>query len=93
VIRYEPDTKLMFIAAKKFKEYCVTYQINYKETLKKLKSEGVFLRADVKRMTKGMKITTTGVQALIFDTSVGGFLDMGNLLPEPSETDDAGGGS
>lgn len=93
VIRYEPDTKLMFIAAKKFKEYCVTYQINYKETLKKLKSEGVFLRADVKRMTKGMKITTTGVQALIFDTSIGGFLDISNIIPEPSETDDASGGS
>ena len=60
-IRYEPDTKMMFIAAKKFKEYCVTYQINYKETLNKLKAEGIFIRSDTKRMTKGMKVTTTGV--------------------------------
>jgi hypothetical protein len=93
VIRYEPDTKLMFIAAKKFKEYCVTYQINYKETLKKLKNEGVFLRSDVKRMTKGMKITTTGVQALIFDTSIGGFLDIANIIPKTPEATDVGGGS
>lgn len=93
VIRYEPDTKMMFIAAKKFKEYCVTYQINYKETLNKLKAEGIFLRSDTKRMTKGMKVTTTGVQALFFDTSVGDFLDIGNLLPIAVEAPDAGGGS
>jgi hypothetical protein len=93
VIRFEPDTKLMFITAKKFKEYCVIYQINYKETLKKLKDEGVFLRSDTKRMTKGMKVTTTGVQALFFDTSVGGFLDMGNLLPKPVEANDESAGS
>jgi hypothetical protein len=93
VIRFEPDTKLMFITAKKFKEYCVIYQINYKETLKKLKDEGVFLRSDVKRMTKGMKVTTTGVQALVFDTSIGGFLDISNLLPEPVKADDESAGS
>jgi hypoxanthine phosphoribosyltransferase len=92
VIRFEPDTKLMFITAKKFKEYCVIYQINYKETLKKLKEEGVFLKSDTKRMTKGMKITTTGVQALIFDTSIGGFLDIGNLLPKVAEVEDASAG-
>jgi hypothetical protein len=44
-------------------------------------------------MTKGMKITTTGVQALIFDTSIGGFLDIANIIPEKSETTDVGGGS
>lgn len=91
VIRYEPDTKKMFFVAKKFKDYCVAYQIDYKETLAKLKAEGIYLKADTKRMTKGMKVTTTGVQALIFDTSVGGFLDVESLIPEAKETANAGG--
>lgn len=91
-IRYEPDTKLLFITAKKFREYCVTYQINYKETIAKLKAEGVFLKSDVKRMSKGMKISTTGVQALIFDTSVPGFINVGEFLPEPEAADEGRAG-
>ena len=90
-IRYEPDTKLLFITAKKFREYCVAYQINYKETLARLKQEGIFLKGDTKRMSKGMKLNTTGVQALFFDTSAPNFLSMDDMLPEVKETEDAGG--
>ena len=81
----------MFFAAKKFKEYCVQFQINYKETLRRLKDDGVYIRSDTKRMSKGMRINTLGVQALFFDTSVNGFMDVEGLLPV--EIKDETGGS
>lgn len=99
LVRYEPDTKLMYVAAKHFKNDCVTYQVNYKETLDALKKSGVFLGTGVKRLAKGMKMATPGVHSLIFDTSAGGFLDVNALVgaqdedTQDAEQTDAGGGS
>jgi len=99
LIRYEPDTKKLFIAAKPFKQDCASTQVNYKETLEALKKNGVFLGTVVKRLSKGMKVVTPGVYCLVFDTSAGGFLDMGEIVgvtdeaaPSADEAD-AGGGS
>lgn len=93
LIRYEPDTKLLFIVVKKFREYCVQYQISYKDTIRKLKEEGILKGSGVKRMSKGMKITVTGVQALCLDTSAPGFLDMEAVVPTGESDTDAGGES
>lgn len=87
IVRYEPDTKMLFIVAKKLRDYCVQYQISYKETTDKLKADGILLKQDVKRMSKGMKINNTGVQALWLDTSVKDFLDIEAMLPEAEEED------
>jgi hypothetical protein len=40
LVRYEPDTNRMYIAAKHFKSDCVDTQINYKETLGRAKEAG-----------------------------------------------------
>lgn len=96
LVRYEPDTKKMFIAAKPFKQDCVQFQVNYKETLEILKKNGVFVGTGVKRLSKGMKVVTPGVYCLIFDTSAGGFIDISDLVgvaDESAEQTDAGGGS
>lgn len=98
LIRYEPDTKKMFIAAKHFKKDCVDFQINYKETLDALKKSGVYLGSGVKRLSKGMKVVSPGVYCLIFDTGAGGFLDVNDLVgvpeqPEAESEADVGGGS
>ena len=93
LIRYEPDTKRLYIVAKHFKDDCVTYQINYKGTLAALKKNGVFLKGDLKRISKGMKIPGTPVHCLVFDTSVAGFLDMDSFVVPAEETADVGGGS
>lgn len=87
IIRYEPDTKMLFIVAKKLKDYCVQYQISYKETVDKLKADGILIKSDTKRMSKGMKINTTGVQAHWLDTSVKDFLDVEAILPEVEAAD------
>lgn len=76
VIRYEPDTKKMFIVAKAFKKDCVELQIDYKDTLDQLKKRGAFVGAHNKRMSKGMKIVSPGVHSLEFDCSVDDFINM-----------------
>jgi hypothetical protein len=91
LIRYEPDTKRMYFAAKAFKNDCVTYQVNYKDTLSKLEANGVFIGAQNKRLSKGMKVTSPAVHCLIFDCTNSEFLDMDDFVR--AETEDAGGES
>ena len=81
LIRYEPDTKRMFIAAKPFKNDCVKYQVNYKDTLQHLEKKGIFLGTANKRLSKGMKMASPGVHCLMFDCSGSEFLDMESIVP------------
>jgi len=99
LVRYEPDTNRMYIAAKHFKSDCVDSQINYKETLDQLKKQGIYLKPEVKRLSKGMKVITPGVYSLVFDTSVAGFLNLDSIVgidaaeqtDEVEQTDESGG--
>lgn len=87
LIRYEPDTKKMYFAAKAFKDDCVKFQINYRETLKQLGAKGIYEGAINKRLSKGMKVVSPGVHSLVFDCSSSDFIDMGSI----TGGDDAGG--
>lgn len=88
IIRYEPDTKKMFIAAGPFRTDCVQSQIHYKDALQKLKEKGIYIGAMNKRLSKGMKITSPAVRALMFDCSGSDFIDIENLVA--SEIDASG---
>ena len=90
-IRYEPDTKRMYLAAKAFKNDCVKYQVNYKDTLAKLEANGIFIGAQNKRLSKGMKVASPAVHCLMFDCSNSEFLDMDDFVR--TEAEDAGGES
>jgi hypothetical protein len=79
LIRYEPDTKRMYFVTKDFKGYCVEHQISYKDTLKELKEKGFYEGTMNKRMSKGMKITSPAVNALMFDCSTG-FVNIDDLI-------------
>ena len=92
LVRYEPDTKRMFIDSKHFRNDCVKHQVSYKDTLNGLKSEGVYLGGVQKRMAKGMQITTTNVYCLAFDTSSNSFLDVDTIVVAASQSDDDAGG-
>jgi hypothetical protein len=76
LIRYEPDTKELFIAAKQFKDFCVKQQINYKTTLKELGNAKIYIEGVNKRMSKGMKVVSPAVRVLKFDASAAEFLQM-----------------
>ena len=80
LIRYEPDTKELFIAAKQFKDFCVKQQINYKTTLKELGKIKVYVESVNKRMSKGMKVVSPAVRVLKFDASASEFLQMDALV-------------
>lgn len=79
-MRYEPDTKKLFIVAKDFKKYCVETQAGYRDTLSELKKRGIYLGADNKRMSKGMKVTSAPVHALEFDCNSSDFIDVDGLV-------------
>jgi hypothetical protein len=82
LIRYEPDTKDLFIAANQFRAYCVHVQINYKDTLAHLKDMGVFIEAMNKRLSKGMKMVSPAVRVLRFNTANFEHIQMDTLIPE-----------
>ena len=92
LIRYEPDTKILYMVAKPFKDYCVKFQINHKELLVKLKEIGVYKETMNKRMAKGMKVVSPAVRVLMFDASSNEFLqiepneDRDSELPDQLET-------
>lgn len=88
IIRYEPDTKKMFVAAGAFRKDCVESQTHYKDTLQQLESKGVYLGPVNKRLSKGMKITSPAVRSLVFDCSAADFIDVDTLLaPEGADAD------
>lgn len=87
LIRYEPDTKDLYVTANSFKAYCVSKQINYKETLAELGGKGVFVEAMNKRMSKGMKLVTPAVRALKFNTASFDLLNVSNHVPKIEDED------
>ena len=76
VIRMEPDTLKLFIAAKALRKYCADNRITLKDVLNSLTSEGVYGGMVKKRMSKGTKLNAVPpVDAYVFDCSRGDFLD------------------
>lgn len=82
LIRYEPDTKSLWIAAKQFKDFCVGNQINYKDVIKELTTIGVFKEAMNKRMSKGMKLVTPAIRALHLNTTNASALHLDTFLSD-----------
>lgn len=76
LIRYEPDTKKLYFAAKPFRSDCVESQINYKDLLAKLKEKGIYIGSGNMRLSKGMRVSIPGVHSLWFDCSTAEFLNM-----------------
>jgi hypothetical protein len=82
MIRYEPDTARVYITAGSFRQYCATHSISYRATLAKMKESGIHIKSEVKRMSKGMRINTPGVQSLVFDANHPDFISLTDLVAE-----------
>jgi len=87
LIRYEPDTKHLYIAAKQFKEFCVNQQTNYKSLLKSLTDQQILIEATNKRMSKGMKLVSPAVRVLKFDASKSESLQIDALIADDENRD------
>ena len=80
ICRFEPDTNLLFVGAKNFKEYCSKQQITYDDLLRQMAEEGLFRGTIRKRMTKGSKMVGAPVHALMIDCSKGGFVNVEDYI-------------
>ena len=93
VIRYEPDTKLMFIKVGHFNQDCVKYQAAKNDTIKELKQKGILVTTKNKRLAKGMDIDVgLSVRCMVLDCSNSEFFDIENLVM-PEKKDESGEGA
>jgi len=80
LIRYEVDTKRLFILQKKFKEWCAKNQVSYTDTLYALKNDGVKVETVKKRMAKGMIVSAPPVNAIMIDDTANHVFDVEAIL-------------
>jgi hypothetical protein len=92
IIRFEPDTKRMYIAAKHFRDDCVKRQVNAKDTLKQLQARSIYLGSTTRRMTTGTKIKGTPVHVMMFDCSTPEFISMDDYIKAGADDADRGSG-
>lgn len=88
LIRYEPDTKRVFIVQKKFKEWCAKNQVSYHETINSLRNEGISVESVKKRMAKGTLMAATPVNVLMIEDPTNRLFDIDELAnAAPQDTD------
>jgi len=68
--RYEPDTKLLYVVAKEYRNECNRMQLNFDESISMHRKSGAFLGTKRKRMTAGTIVDTNlNAPALVFDAT------------------------
>ena len=75
LIRYEPDTKYLYIVQKKFKEWCAKNQVSYHDTVNNLRNSGVNITATKKRMGKGTMVASPPLNVLMIDDTMHNVFD------------------
>jgi hypothetical protein len=70
IVRYEPDTKRLYIIRQVLKEYCVTKQVTFVDLLAALNKTGAFLGEVRTRLDVGTEINAPPVVALEFDADL-----------------------
>jgi len=66
VVRYENDTKMMYVSKKDFKEYCVERQFNVDHAVNECSRDYKYKGVTKKRMTAGTGVTTPPVEVFYF---------------------------
>jgi hypothetical protein len=70
VVRYEPDTKMLFVVNKEWRDDCAKTFMGYEDTLNPYRKSKAFIGLKKKRMLAGTAMgASDGVMALTFDTS------------------------
>jgi uncharacterized protein (DUF927 family) len=85
MVRFEPDSKHLYITLTPFRAYCVKLQINFRDLLSQLKDAGVYVDTVNKRMAKGMRMDTPAVRTLLFDTTNFEALQMDTIAAQADE--------
>jgi hypothetical protein len=83
-VRYEPDTKLLFVSVRPYREECSKYSMSFDGSLEPYIKAGAYQGQKKKRMFAGTVASTAqNVYALVFDASKLGFFDEEILLNAP----------
>jgi len=85
LIRYEPNTKTIFLAAPPFKAWCVKRQVGYNELINGLKDSGLDITTTKKRMAKGTELSTPPANVLAIHDPHSRVFDMGAELDEQKD--------
>ena len=90
--RYEPDTKLLYVVVKSYRDDCAKNFMNFEESLAQYRKNGGLVGTKKKRMTAGTVANTQApVNALCFDTTKLDFFNEATLLnAEATERTSAG---
>jgi len=83
IVRYEPDTKKLYIVRQELRNFCVSRQITFSDLLSGLNNTGAFVAEVRTRLDIGTELQTPPVVALEFDADL-----LGVDLSAPAE--DAG---
>ena len=89
LIRYEPDTKKLYIASRAFKDDCVQIQVGYRDTLRDLEARGIFLGAKNVRLGKGLPMASPAVNTLVFNCDTPDFIDIDGLVDVDADSRDS----
>jgi hypothetical protein len=82
--RYEPDTKMLFIAVRPYREECSKYQMSFDGSLEPYQKSGAYGGMKKKRMFAGTVTNTSqNINALVFDVAKLSFFDEDVLLNAP----------
>lgn len=87
--RYEPDTKMLYVVARTFREDCAKIMANFEETIAPLRKSKALVDIKKKRMTAGTVANTQApVNALWLDTTKLDFFNENVLLDAGNGTAD-----
>jgi hypothetical protein len=83
--RYEPDTKMLYVVARSYRDDCAKTMTNFEETMVPYRKSGALVGIKKKRMTAGTVANTQApVNSLCFDTTKLEFFSEGVLLDDNS---------
>lgn len=88
LIRYEPDTKYLYIVQKKFKEWCAKNQVSYHDTINNLRNSGVAITATKKRIGKGTMVASPPLNVLMIDDTINNVFDSDAVMAASETQDD-----
>jgi hypothetical protein len=82
LIRYEPDSKQLFITTKHFRDWCTKNQVSYKSIAGIIERDALGQTGVKKRLARGTKLNTPAVNTMQIDTrKIDGF-DFQEYLPD-----------
>jgi len=88
IVRYEPDTKMLFVVNKEWRDDCGKTFMGYEESINPYRKNGAYVGLKKKRMLAGTAMSASdGVMSLVFDTTKLDFFAEDAIVNADSKSD------